>query len=141
MPLPVRQMLLSSFYQVRSPMFRECKQPAWDHRGLHSKNICMAKFTSVENHSFRLLHDQSLNRTHQQMYVDCGVLTPRPDSLSYFSNLRQNARTPKRCGYSSTLRPCSVWGSKGRACFPEHISHCGCAPQECPALPYLPCPT
>lgn len=73
-----------------------------------------------------LLHDLSLNKTNQQRYVDSGALTPRPDSLSYSSNLRQNDRTSKHCGYSSTLQLYSVCGSKGKACFSEHISYSGC---------------
>lgn len=58
-----------------------------------------------------LLHDQSLNKTNQKRDLDPGVPTLRPDSLSYFSNLRYNERASKPYEYFSTPRPCSAWGS------------------------------
>lgn len=113
-------MVPSSSYQVRRPVLREFKQLAQDRTGLHSLNMYMAKFTLAENHFLRLWTSGSkdascmINLWTRQIRKGIWALVfwlPRPGSLSYFSNRRQNERTSKHYGYSSTSHPCSVWGS------------------------------
>ena len=143
---------------MTQPSLTEPKQLAKDHKKPHASSLCMAKFTPVEKHStlpapsaYQTLHQKSLLAS-RNVKMPLGTINFKQDKLekgfelwSYnsktrlfllpFSDLKMDQRISKHHGHSYTPCPCSVLGSKGKACFSEHIHVLGVSTEECLAPP------